>query len=67
MSLAYVCSCHINPPCSNCVNACPVCEGSGQIAVCRRNDGTVDFIDGQPTDEMAGCKCCDGTGVVERA
>lgn len=63
MTLAYECSCHLNPPCGNCENMCPSCEGTGKIFVCRNLRGEIDYIDGSPTSETAVCENCQGEGL----
>lgn len=70
------CSCHINPPCSACVDApltcdecgefdfeaCKGCGGTGERRILRNASGNVDFIGGMPTDEFAVCNDCGGSG-----
>lgn len=62
--LAYDCTCHMSPPCSNCENWCENCEGTGKISVRRNANGDVDYIDGIKTGETDTCQTCNGEGTL---
>ena len=43
-------------------NRCRNCDATGQVNVCRDENGEVDYVRGRPTGELAACDSCHGEG-----